>query len=171
MESFMGDASGAELRVGGVAAYASSAYFAHSLIDCDLDRAWTLLLDYQAWNPGLAAAEVTTIVGGSSRSEGEVVLIEPRDAEGRPLQAIYAETVKVIAQRRITWFVHPKDDDVFYNFLDFCLTPTATGVRFDIGWYSRDRLSGEALLAQKRATQEGAESLALAFKSYCDLDR
>src|SRR5262245_58205337 len=103
-------------------------YYAESLVNCTLRKAWKIMLDYQSWNPTFAEAEVIPVRGEPS-TEGELVLIRKSltDVKGEPLPQFYAETVKVVPDRRIVWYVYPKEGDAFRNFVDFGLTEVAAG--------------------------------------------
>ncbi|HEV8331161.1 MAG TPA: hypothetical protein VGQ22_07070 [Steroidobacteraceae bacterium] len=149
------------------AEWSPSIYYAHSVIHRALQDAWPLLLRYEAWNPGFAHARVTRL-RGEARSEGELVLIQAMDEHGQPLPGICAETVRIVSPRHIAWFVYPADGCSFQNFLDFTLTEVSGAVRFDISWYSLDRLSGDALLKHRKETEAGAFSLTAAFRNYCE---
>ena len=147
--------------------WASSMYYAASVINCDQQRAWDLLLDYRTWNPGLAAAQVEHIAGRRGE-EGEIVAIKAVSASGESLPEFCAETVSLVAPRHLVWYVYSRGGDSFRNFLHFSLSPSDADVQFHIYSYARDRLSGEALVLQRRASEAGTQLLATAFKDFCE---
>ncbi len=147
----------------------ASIYEAQSLVTCSLPDAWRSLLDYQSWNPSFADSEVVT-VKGAPRTEGEVVLIKKKllDVTGAPLPQFFAETVRLVPSRQVVWYVYPKDGDSFRNFVDFRLSETSEGVRFEIHYYAQDRLAEDLLRKQRREYQRFFDNLAFAFKKYCE---
>jgi hypothetical protein len=153
-----------------------SIYFAESWVQCPLDFAWEVLLDYEAWNPTFVGAQVQP-VKGERRKVGEIVLIKKQltYANGEPLPEFYAETVAVIAPRRIIWYVHPAAGHSFRNFVDFGLSEVDRGVRFNINYYAQSARYGELTEQQRQALQQerlqSVQSLqhtADAFKQYCE---
>jgi hypothetical protein len=146
-----------------------SVYYAESEVECTLAKAWEILLDYPAWNPTFAGAQVST-VKGAPRTEGEVVLIRKPllDVKGEPIPEFYAETVKLAPQRHIVWYVYPKAGEDFRNFVDFGLAETAHGVRFNIYYYEQNLLSGELLEKQRRDYAAALQHTANTFKAYCE---
>jgi hypothetical protein len=151
-----------------------SVYFAESLVNTTLDYAWTVMLDYQAWNPTFADAQVT-LVKGQPSTEGELVLISKKylDAKGEPLPAFYCETVKIVPHRRIVWYAYPKLDnanqmDSFRNFVDFGLTAVPGGVRFDIYYYAQNRVLEGQLATERKYMESFLSDLAVTFKKHCE---
>jgi hypothetical protein len=155
-----------------------SIYFAESVVRCSLEAAWKVLVDYEAWNPTFAGAQVQP-VKGERRKPGELVLIKKNlDYHGEPLAPFYAETVVAIAPRRIIWYVYPAQGHSFRNFVDFGLSEVDAGVRFNINYYAQSARYGELTPQQQQALeQERAQSardmqhLADAFKQYCETHR
>lgn len=142
-------------------------YHADAIVHCDQQRAWESLLDYQAWNPGLAGARVQRIAGRCGE-EGEIVVIQAVAASGEPFPAFCAETVRLIAPHHLVWYVYPREGDQFRNFLHFALARAGQALQFDIYSYARDQLSGELLMQQRQASQASTRMLAGAFKTYCE---
>lgn len=143
-----------------------SIYYAESTVNCRIQKAWELMLNYQTWNPGFLGATITRVLG-EPNSEGEVVQIGLLDPTGRPLPPFYARTMKVEPCRRIAWYCHSKLDDSFRTFLEFGLAALTSGTRFSIQWYSLDRVSNEALEQHRTVTDATVQNLAVAFKSHC----
>jgi hypothetical protein len=146
-------------------AVAASIYYAAIDIDTEIDRAWDLLVDYEAWNPSFAHAIVTTRTGERG-AEGEVVHIDERDAAGTRVSEFYAETTRIVPGRRIAWFVYPLDGEEFRNFIDFELVPREGGVTFEIRYYAQVR--GVPDTDDQRPGDRVYADLALAFKEHCD---
>jgi hypothetical protein len=153
----------------GQPSWVASVYYAESVVNCSLEKAWTVLINYRAWNPTFADAEVA-LVHGQRSTEGEVVLIKKslKDAAGEPSPEFYAETVKVVNQRRIVWYVYPRKGQAFRNFVDFGLTAASSGVKFNIQYYAQEQLPQELLIKNRKEYQAGLDHLAIAFKSYCE---
>lgn len=146
-----------------------SVYYARSVIACPLDIAWQHLLSYETWNPAFRGAQVTRI-SGHPREEGELVLIQTLDQTGAALPAFYARTVCLVPHRHVVWFVYPKLGSSFRNFLDFGLIELPSGLQFDVCYYTHDKLSADALIQQRREFQIGMDTIATAFKAYCEAD-
>lgn len=146
-----------------------SVYYAESIVRCTLAQAWEAMLDYQSWNPTFVGAQVIP-VKGEPRTQGEVVLISKRltDLKGEPLPEFFAETVRVVQHRHIVWYVYPKDREGFRNFVDFCISEAAGGVRFSIQYYEQDLVSGELLVEHRNNNTATLEQSAAAFKTYCE---
>lgn len=146
-----------------------SVYYAESVVNCPLNHAWRALLNYQAWNPSFAGAQVTHTHGEQGR-EGEIVQIQKSimDASGKPWPEFYAETVKLVPQRHVVWFVYSKAGDLSRNFVDFGLEPATSGVKLSIQYYALNPLAGEALAAQRRQMEAALGELATAFKNHCE---
>jgi len=144
-----------------------SVYYAESVVRCPLDEAWHAMLDYQAWNPNFTNAQVT-LVDGVPGQEGELNLISIHGGDGAVLAEFYSRTVKLVLLRHVVWYVYPKQGESFRNFVDFWLEQTESGVRFRIFYYAQNWLSCQQL-SQERASSEAAlNSLAAAFKQYCE---
>lgn len=150
-------------------AWTASAYFADGSVNCPLDRAWAFLLNYRAWNPHFAGVDVTAIRGNAS-SEGELVLIKDRVpyVQGEEPPEFFAETVRVIAPRRVVWCVYSKDGDAFRNMVDFSLSRAREGVTFNVSYYEQLRLRAELVPAHRGESQIVYEKLVSAFKEYCE---
>lgn len=144
-----------------------SIYYAETTVNCRLETAWELLLNYPAWNPGFVGAAIIRVCG-EPHSEGEVVEIIFVDDSGVPLAPRYARTIKVEPCRCIAWYCYPKLDDSFRIFLEFRVMVVTSGVRFSIQWYALDRLPTEALAEHRTATDATVQNLAVAFKAYCE---
>lgn len=150
-------------------AWAPSVYYVESFVSCSLRKAWELMLDYRAWNPSFADAEVTR-VSGEPNTVGEIVLIKKSllDVTGEPLPEFYAETVKLVPFNHIVWYVYPKAGDSFRNFVDFGLAESPGGVKFYIDYYAQNPLSGELLAKERQQSESGLRDLTLAFKNHCE---
>lgn len=146
-----------------------SVYYAEILVNCTKEKAWKAMLDYQAWNPTFIGAQVTPVCGKPG-TEGEVVRIGKQlsDVNGDPLPEFFAETVKVVPERHIVWYVHPKEGDAFCNFVDFGLVEAGGEVKFQVLYYEQNRLSGSVLLRQREQFEATLLAVAAAFKSYCE---
>jgi hypothetical protein len=146
-----------------------SVYYAESVVNCGIEKAWKVMLDYQAWNPSFVGAEVTS-VSGQARAEGEIVMIKKQliGANGEPLPVFYAETVKVVPHRHIVWYVYKKQGDSFRNFVDFGLSEAPSGVRFNVYYYAQNQISAELLIENRRQSEVSLQNLATAFKRYCE---
>jgi hypothetical protein len=145
-----------------------SVYYAQILVDCPLARAWEILLDYRAWNPDFVGARVIP-VSGKHRTQGEVVLIsKPVVMDGEPLPEFFAETAKLTPHRRVVWYVYPKSEESFRNFVDFALDELPSGVRFNIDYYEQIRLAREAIKKHREEFEKSLHDCALAFKRYCE---
>jgi hypothetical protein len=135
-----------------------------------LEKAWKILLDYEAWNPTFAGAQVVSI-RGRWRTEGELVLIKKSLAgiDGQSLPEFYAHTIKIVPRRHIVWHVYPKEGEDFQNFVDFGLLAEGSGVRFTINYYALSAEVEEDRLAEEnRAREVTLRSVASAFKTYCE---
>jgi len=143
-----------------------SVSYVEILVRCTLQDAWTMMLDYKAWNPDFARAE-TTLVRGEPGSEGELTLISMLGEDRSPVSQFYAETIKVVAPYHIVWYLFPKEGDSFRNFVDFWLEETHPGVKFRIYYYAQNRVSEQR--QQLRMDMEASlRNLTLAFKRYCE---
>jgi hypothetical protein len=146
----------------------ASVYYAEVQIALSLKNAWEKLVDYKAWNPEFVDADVT-LVRGVAGAEGETVLIrKPVYMDGALLPEFYAETVKLIPLRQIVWYVYPKDCALFRNFVDFGLTETPPGVRFNIRYYEQMKIADDLLPKHRQDCEADHQGLARAFKSYCE---
>jgi len=149
---------------------AASVYFADIAVHCSLERAWLALLDYQAWNPHFLGSKVTPICGMRG-CEGEVVLIKDNSpyVTGEAPPEFYAETIKVLAPRRIVWRVYPTQGRAFCNFVDFGLSETsAADVRFAVSYYEQLVLPADLLESHRTESETIYRQLALAFKAHCE---
>jgi hypothetical protein len=146
-----------------------SVYFASIDVRCPVARAWSVLLDYQAWNPHFAGVQVTPVSGERS-TEGELVMIKDLVPyiPGEDPPEFYAETVKVDAPRRIVWCVFARTGPDFRNFVDFGLTETAVGVRFNVGYYEQVELPPGRLQAHRDESLSVYEKLVAAFRAYAE---
>ena len=144
-----------------------SVFHAEVLVACRLEHSWEVMLDYQAWNPDFAHAQVE-LLSGRPRTEGELVLIKLHDKNGTRLSEFYAETVKVVSQRRFVWYVYPEEGDAFRNFVDFGLAETPSGVKFSIDYYAQTPLPHESLSTYRQESEAAFRKLAAAFKEYCE---
>lgn len=149
--------------------WSPTVYYAETYANATAERAWALMLDYQAWNPSFVGAEVLHM-DGVHRAEGEVVLIRKRliDVDDTPLPEFYAETVKVVPYRNIVWYVYRKGGDGFRNFVDFGLSEEASGVRFRVSYYAQSQFVGELLIKQRLEREATLKTLVIAFKSRCE---
>lgn len=160
-------------RVGrGCLDFAPVVYHAESLVNCGMEKAWKIMLNYEAWNPTFVDAVVTP-VRGRYRSEGELVLIKkaPSNGNGGELPPFYAKTVKVTRHAHVVWYVYPRDENPSYNFrnfVDFGLTETGSGVKFNVFYYAQVSSSGESLAKEKKEYGAAMREIAVAFKSYCE---
>jgi hypothetical protein len=159
--------------------WAASVYFADIFVKCKLDHAWKRLWEFERWNPTFAGAQVTSIKG-EARGEGEVILVSKRlsDPAGEPFPEFYCETVKVVPGRRVVWYAHAEkghkyqgQTDPFRNFIDFGLTEEPGGVRFNIYYYAQNRLSGNALSAERAAMSPLLQDIVAAFRKHCETTR
>jgi hypothetical protein len=137
-------------------------------VECDIATAWEILQDYPSWNPSFVGATVTH-VDGPRGAEGETVRISKdlADPSGSRLPAFHATTVRMVPERHLVWYVFGDDGDRFRNFVDFGLTPTETGCRWDAYYYAQyavepDRLGEWTALQQRTLEETGA-----AFAEYC----
>jgi len=155
-----------------------SVYFAEILVQCELEHAWRVLLDFEVWNPTFVGSRVTP-VAGNARSEGERLLISKTysDPKGERFPEYYADTVKVVPSRRIVWYCYAKEGssyhdqrDPFRNFVDFGLTEEPAGVRFAICYYEQNRQSGEVLSRERAFMQSALDQVVAAFREYCMQD-
>jgi hypothetical protein len=148
--------------------WSPSVYYAEGTVSCSLQNAWRLLLDYEAWNPSFIGAQVS-LVAGKKGSEGEIVLIKKSivDANGEPWPQFYAETVKLVREQHIVWYLYPKEGDAFRNFVDFGLSEVGSGVRFNIYYYSQTQVAGEALAQQRTEMKAALGDLVTAFQNHC----
>jgi len=144
-------------------------YYAEVKVNCPLEKAWKILLDYEAWNPTFIGAQVVP-VQGPRRAEGELVLIEKSlsNTNGEPLPAFYAQTIKMVPRSHIVWYVYPKEGEAFRNFVDFGLTEARSGVGFNIYYYAQTVTSGDLLIQQRKDSEAMMQTVALAFKKYCE---
>jgi hypothetical protein len=149
--------------------WAASVYYAEIVIGCELERAWERMLDYEAWNPSFQGAQVHR-VRGEARAEGELVLIKKAivDSAGNPWPEFYAETVKLVPQSHVVWYLYPKEGDAMRNFVDFELTAISSAVRFNIDYYAQSRVTGEALSRERKEMQAALNDLTLALKRHCE---
>ena len=146
-----------------------SAYFASIDVQCPIERAWLILLNYQAWNPHFAGVSVSR-VQGTPPGEGEIVLIQDRVPyiEGEPPPEFYAETLALRAPYQVVWCVFSKHGPEFRNFVDFGLTQTSGGVRFEVRYYEQLTISGEKLAAHRSESASVYSNLVAAFKAYAE---
>lgn len=153
-----------------------SIYFAGAVVQCSLDYAWQVLVNYEAWNPTFVDAQVRRVRGERGKP-GELVLIKKHlvDTSGAPLPEFYADTVVAIAPRRIIWYVYPVAGHLFRNFVDFGLSEAGFAVRFSINYYAQSARYGELTpLQQEQLNREREQSeldlqnSADAFKKYCE---
>lgn len=144
-------------------------YYAEAEVECSLEQAWAVLIDYQSWNPTFASGATVRHVSGIAGAEGEVVEISKTllDVTGEQLPVFFALTVKVVPHSHLCWYVYPKSQGEFRNFVDFGLRQTPGGVRFNIYYYEQNRLSGALLAKQRVEYQAMVDSTARAFKSFC----
>ena len=148
-------------------AWLPSVYYAETLVNCALDVAWKLMLDYQAWNPDFATAQIERLRGEAS-AEGELNLIKMVGDNGEVLAEFYSETVKVVSRRHIVWYVYPKEGSAFRNFVDFWLENAESRVRFSIYYYAQNPVTLDTLAQQRQEMEAGLQNLAAAFKAYCE---
>jgi hypothetical protein len=149
--------------------FASVNYAASDDIACDIATAWEILQDYQAWNPTFVGATVTP-VSGPPGGEGEVVRISKRlvDPSGERIPDFYAETVKIVPERHLVWYVFGDEHATFRNFVDFGLDPTAAGCRWLASYYAQNAVEAARLEEWVGFQQETLEKTAAAFKEYCE---
>jgi len=146
--------------------YSPSVYYAHSQVACGPQVAWQYALSYEIWNPGLREARITRICG-RAREEGEVVLIQAYES-GVTLAPFYARTVRLVPLQHVAWLVYPEMGDSYCNFLDFGFVQLPAHLQFKVCYYTQDKLSGEALIQQRRVQQSAMDTLAIAFKNHCE---
>lgn len=152
-------------------AWTASVYYVEILVNCDLARAWEIMLDYKTWSPGYTEADITT-VRGTPHTEGEIVLVsKPLLMDGEPLPQFYTETVKVVPHQHLVGYAYPREGRLFRNFIDFGLSKVSSGVRFDIHYYEQNLLSGDALIKHRKEFEQSLQTVAAAFKSYCEAKR
>jgi hypothetical protein len=147
----------------------ASVYFASADVRCPIATAWKILLDYRAWNPHFHGVDVTPI-RGTPGTEGELVVIKDAVSyvEGEPPPEFYAETVKVQPPHRVVWCVFSKAGPAFRNFVDFGLTETNDGVKFNVGYYEQVQLTPDKLSAHRAASDEVYAKLVAAFRTYAE---
>lgn len=143
--------------------------YAASEVACDIETAWEVLLDYPAWNPTFVGATVTH-VDGPVGGEGETVRIskELKDPTGTKLPAFHAETVRIVPQRHLVWYVFGDDGDPFRNFVDFGLTPTESGCRWNAYYYAQYAVEPERLAEWAELQQRTLDETGEAFAKYCE---
>lgn len=147
----------------------ASVFHAEVVVAVSLDEAWEILLRYEVWNPEFVGATITSIAG-ERRCEGEIVLFKTKLPENapEPFLEFFAETVKVIPRRRISWYVYPREGNAFRNFVDFALSPTADGVSFTICYYEQITRLDTPLPEHRRESELVYRQLAHTFKDYCE---
>jgi hypothetical protein len=143
-----------------------SVYHAECCVECTRQQAWHAVLDYTSWNPDFANAEIIPI-SGKPGMEGELVLMKLRSASGDLLAEFHSQTVRIVPETCIVWYVHPKEGTAFRNFVDFSLEEAPAGVRFSIRYYAQNPLSGDPLRQQRQGMQAGLEELTRAFQRHC----
>lgn len=144
-----------------------SAYTTNVTLSCRLQHAWPLMLKYDKWNPGFVGA-TTQRLFGEPDSEGEIVLIKLRAANGTLMPGFYARTLKVVLHRQIAWYSYSTEGNLFQNFVDFELEDLAPeGTKFRIHWYALDRIPADSVAEHRRSTEKGVQDLAIAFRNYC----
>lgn len=146
--------------------WSPSVFYAQSVVACAPDDAWQYALSYEIWNPGLRDARITRL-GGRAREEGELVMIQAYES-GAALPAFYARTVRLVPRHHVVWLVYPEVGDSYRNFLDFGFVQLPARVQFDVCYYTQDKLSGAALIRQRAANRFAIDTLAVAFKNYCE---
>jgi hypothetical protein len=158
------------LTVGKALGWIPSCYRNEVHVNCSLELAWETLLHYPKWNPTFVGATVKR-VRGSFGQEGELVLINKellKDVHGNRLPQFYAETIKVIPQKKLVWLAYPEEGLAFCDFVDFELTKTDSGVRFVYCSFAQNQLP-ESLIEQQRARAQATYlSVVNAFKAYCE---
>lgn len=149
--------------------WSASVVYTECSIDCPIERAWERLMNYEEWNPSFAGSHITR-VRGAPRTEGELVLIRKTELRinGEKYPEFYAETVKIVPQRHIVWYIYPKEGSSFRNFVDLGLTPEGKGVRLNTYYYAQNPLFGESLQAERNTLEAALNKNALAFKKYCE---
>jgi hypothetical protein len=153
-----------------VVPWAASVYYVHGALNSTIEKAWTRMLNYEAWNPSFAGAHVT-LIRGQRRCEGELILIKKAiiDSAGQPWPEFYAETVKLVPSQHIVWYIYPKEGDAFRNFVDFGLAEDSSGLSFNIHYYAQSRVAGDALLQQRKEMEIALGELVAAFKAHCEI--
>jgi hypothetical protein len=146
-----------------------SAYYDSIDVHCPIERAWPILLDYQAWNPDFAGVEVTRVPGTPS-GEGEIVLIKDRVPyiQGEPPPEFYAQTVTIREPSQVVWCVFSKEGPEFRNFIDLALTRTSGGVKFEVRYYEQVCIPSQKLAAHRSESKTVYANLVAAFKAYAE---
>jgi hypothetical protein len=148
-----------------------SVFYVEGVVDVPIERAWSLMIDYRAYNPTFEGATVEH-VDGLPGAEGETVLITKLDHDpGVAASRFHCRTAKLQppvggAPAHIVWYLWDEAEEL-RNFVDFGLREDDRGVVFSIHYYAQGRLTGEALADSRTQFGGFLAELVGVFQRHC----